>query len=96
MFDGVIKDFKDQIANKIRTQFEPIERDMENLLAARSRWKSDDMLKQQKVVSRFDAIENDFVKLKDFVDLCLSPLTVCLLEGQSLQVQVDAQEELDR
>ena len=66
------------------------------LLTARARWKSDDMIKQQNVVQRFDYIENDFVGLKDFVELCLAPLTVLLLENQSLQVQLDMQEELDR
>jgi len=37
----------------------PIIRDMENLMTARNRWKSDDMLKQEKIISRFSKMEEE-------------------------------------
>lgn len=47
----------DLVKTLVRDANAPIKIDMENLMTARNRWKSDDMLKQQKVVSRFNVIE---------------------------------------
>jgi len=75
---------------------DPIVVNMELLMQARSRWKSDDLVKQGKIVERFDAIMTDYKELREFVETGLSPLLVCLLETQLMQLSVEQQDDFDR
>ena len=58
-------------------------------MSQRARWKADDMIRGQKIVKKFITISDDYSKIKDYVELCLSPLSVCLLEMMSIQLKYD-------
>lgn len=47
------------------------------------------MVRGQKIVEKFITISDDYSKIKDYVELCLSPLSVCLLEMMSIQLKYD-------
>lgn len=85
--DNIGKKFSKQVEalcrENIETYVEPIRHDMEVLMAARSKWKSDDMLKQQRVLTRVDTIEADYFSMKEYIETTLSPLSVCLLENMN-------------
>ena len=74
----------EQVKTSVKEVNAPIIRDMENLMTARNRWKSDDMLKQEKIVSRFSVMEEEIQGHKEFLDSCIAPLITCLLEIQSI------------
>jgi len=62
----------------------PVLEDMDILMAWRVRQRADDMIRQQKIVDRFNTISDDYSKVRDYIELCLSPLSVCLLELMSI------------
>ena len=80
---------KKEMKDSIQESVEPIAFKIEQLLQARARWKSDDLLRQGKIVERFDSIMTDYQDLRDFVEVTMSPLVVCLLETQLMQLSVE-------
>ena len=69
---------------------------MQIIMAARNRWKSDDMVRQKNIISRYNKIESDFIVFKEYIDLNLSPLVICLFESLSIKVAIDEQDDQDK
>lgn len=87
---------KTKIIHACSVAMVPVYEEIKFLQQARSRWKSDDQVSQQKIVARFAQLETDYLKTKEFIEICISPLMVCLLEFQNVQLKSDEQEEQDR
>ena len=69
---------------------------METLLKTRVRQVSDDMIKQNAVVERFNAIRTEFERIVQTVDYTLCPIVSCLFEHQTIQMKVEEQDDIDK
>ena len=72
------------IETRINEEMTPVREDMETLLKTRTRQVSDDMIKQNAVVERFNAIRNEFERIVQTVDYTLCPIVSCLFEHQTI------------
>jgi hypothetical protein len=72
--------YRDVLA-KVKDITDPVQEKLEILLLARARWHSDDLLRQGKIVQRFDSIMNDYQDLRNYIEVTISPLVTCLLES---------------
>ena len=72
------------IERRIDEEMTPVREDMETLLKTRTRQVSDDMIKQNAVVERFNAIKNEFERIVQTVDYTLCPIVSCLFEHQTI------------
>ena len=74
----------------------PVRADVEIILKTIQRKKSDDMMRTQVVLDKFDLIKKDFDVISQTVDYTLCPLVNCLLENQCIQMRAEEQDDLDR
>ena len=72
------------IEGRINEQMDPVREDMQTLLKTRTRQVADDIIKQNAVVERFNAIRNEFERIVQTVDYTLCPIVSCLFEHQTI------------
>ena len=54
------------------------------------------MIKQNKIVERFNQIKAEFNNLVQTVDFTLCPIVTCLFENQCIQMKAEEQDDLDK
>ena len=84
------------IEGRLNDHMDPVRADMALLMKTRHRQESDDMIKQNAIVDRFNAIQKEFTDLKQTVDFTLCPIVNCLFENQAIQMRCEEQEDIDK